>query len=291
MSTVNNMQIQDDEGNVFHPETSIEQIVGENGTQVFPGGKPGNMESSNMAVAFEEAKTRENIKSGEKHRVLFGKIQKFFTDLKAVAFSGKYGDLSERPTLGGAAGYKVADNDTTNNSEFLTTARVAYEHGLEIDALSRDLSSALGYRAVGFDLNTLTTAIVWGEKFTNAPTNGYFMVISAGDHNTSIQLAQSLNNAQEMWHRSCGAGNWNAWTKKNGRSGTIAGAGAYWKDPPAGQYREWATGCVRWDGDNLVVTVEDDYEQGHLKVGTVVGKKGDTPNWGDKAGGLLVLKY
>ena len=140
MSTVNNMQIQDDEGNVFHPETSIEQIVGENGTQVFPGGKPGNMESSNMAVAFEEAKTRENIKSGEKHRVLFGKIQKFFTDLKAVAFSGKYGDLSERPTLGGAAGYKVADNDTTNNSEFLTTARVAYEHGLEIDALSRDFA-------------------------------------------------------------------------------------------------------------------------------------------------------
>lgn len=80
-------------------------------------------------------------------------------------------------------------------------------------------------------------------------------------------------------------------TKKLGRSGTIAGAGAYWKDPPAGQYREWATGCVRWDYDNLVVTVEDDYEQGHLKVGTVVGKKGDTPNWGDKAGGLLVLKY
>lgn len=147
MSTVNNMQIQDDEGNVFHPETSIEQIVGENGTQVFPGGKPGNMESSNMAVAFEEAKTRENIKSGEKHRVLFGKIQKFFTDLKAVAFSGKYGDLSERPTLGGAAGYKVADNDTTNNSEFLTTARVAYEHGLEIDALSRDLKFPDG---VGF---------------------------------------------------------------------------------------------------------------------------------------------
>ena len=139
MSTVNNMQIQDDEGNVFHPETSIEQIVGENGTQVFPGGKPGNMESSDMTTAFTESKMRENIKSGEKHRVLFGKIQKFFTDLKTVAFSGKYGDLSERPTLGGAAGYKVADNDTTNSSEFLSTARVAYEHGKEIDELSSDL--------------------------------------------------------------------------------------------------------------------------------------------------------
>lgn len=140
MSTVNNMQIQDDEGNVFHPETSIEQIVGENGTQVFPGGKPGNMESSDMTTAFTESKMRENIKSGEKHGVLFGKIQKFFTDLKTVAFSGKYGDLSERPTLGGAAGYKVADNDTTNSSEFLPTARVTYEHGQEIDALSRDLT-------------------------------------------------------------------------------------------------------------------------------------------------------
>ena len=39
------------------------------------------------------------------------------------------------------SGYKIADNDTTTNSEFLATARVAYEHGLEIDALSRDLSA------------------------------------------------------------------------------------------------------------------------------------------------------
>lgn len=38
------------------------------------------------------------------------------------------------------SGYKIADNDTTNNSEFLATARVAYEHGQEIDALSRDLN-------------------------------------------------------------------------------------------------------------------------------------------------------
>ena len=186
---------------------------------------------------------------------------------------------------------KAANNCTTTEPGFVLDARQGKTLMDKSNELSRDLNSAFGYRTVGFDLNTLTTAIVWGEKFTNAPTDDYFMVISAGDHNTSIQLAQSLHDAQEMWHRSCGAGNWNGWTKKNGRSGTIAGAGAYWKDPPAGQYREWATGCVRWDEDNLVVTVEDDYEQGHLKVGAVVGKKGDTPNWGDKAGGLLVLKY
>lgn len=242
---------------------------------------------------FVEQKERSNLTAKDKLPVIFGKLSKWYTDLKAVAWSGSYSDLTNKPTIpeGSAANYQVANNDTTEAEGFVADARIVRTHGLEIDGLSRDLNSAFGYRTVGFDLNTLTTAIVWGEKFTNAPTDDYFMVISAGDHNTSIQLAQSLHDAQEMWHRSCGAGNWNGWTKKNGRSGTIAGAGAYWKDPPAGQYREWATGCVRWDEDNLVVTVEDDYEQGHLKVGAVVGKKGDTPNWGDKAGGLLVLKY
>lgn len=42
------------------------------------------------------------------------------------------------------SGYKIADNDTTNNSEFLATARVAYEHGQEIDALSRELGAGDG---------------------------------------------------------------------------------------------------------------------------------------------------
>ena len=96
--------------------------------------------ASDVTVEFEAAESRQPLKSGEKLSVLMGKAHRFFTDLKTVAFSGKYGDLSERPTLGGAAGYKVADNDTTNNSEFLATARVAYEHGLEIDGLSRDLN-------------------------------------------------------------------------------------------------------------------------------------------------------
>ena len=80
-------------------------------------------------------------------------------------------------------------------------------------------------------------------------------------------------------------------TKKLGRSGTIAGVGGYWMDPPAGQNAEWTTGCVRWDGDNLLVTVEDDYAQGHLAVGAKVGSKSRPRQWGDKTGGLITLNY
>jgi hypothetical protein len=79
--------------------------------------------------------------------------------------------------------------------------------------------------------------------------------------------------------------------KKLGRSGTIAGVGGYWIDPPAGQNEAWTTGCVRWNGDDLVVTVEDDYAQGHLTVGAKVGSKSRPSQWGDKTGGLITLKY
>ena len=47
---------------------------------------------------FTEASTRVNIASGETLSTLFGKIKKFFADLKTVAFPGSYTDLSNKPT-------------------------------------------------------------------------------------------------------------------------------------------------------------------------------------------------
>ena len=47
---------------------------------------------------FTEASTRVNITSGETLSTLFGKIKKFFTALKPVAFTGSYTDLSNKPT-------------------------------------------------------------------------------------------------------------------------------------------------------------------------------------------------
>ena len=48
---------------------------------------------------FTEASTRANIASGESFATILGKIKKFFTDLKTVAFSGSYNDLSDKPTI------------------------------------------------------------------------------------------------------------------------------------------------------------------------------------------------
>jgi len=56
-------------------------------------------DGSNVTAAFTASGTRTNISTGEKLFVIFGKIAKWFGDLKAVAFSGSYNDLSDKPTI------------------------------------------------------------------------------------------------------------------------------------------------------------------------------------------------
>ena len=50
-----------------------------------------------LDMIFEEAATRENIASGDKLSVVLGKIKKWYSDLKKVAFTGKFEDLVEKP--------------------------------------------------------------------------------------------------------------------------------------------------------------------------------------------------
>lgn len=67
-------------------------------TNVGLGNVP-NVTTNNQTPTFSQASTRDNLVSGEKLSVLFGKIMKFFADLKTVAFSGAYSDLSGLPTI------------------------------------------------------------------------------------------------------------------------------------------------------------------------------------------------
>ena len=95
--------------------------------------------ASDVTVGFEVAESRQPLKSGEKLSVLMGKVHRFFTDLKTVAFSGKYGDLSERPSLGGASTLGVANNCTTTEAGFALDARQGKTLMDKSNELSRDL--------------------------------------------------------------------------------------------------------------------------------------------------------
>lgn len=81
--------------------------------------------ASDMTAAFTQASTRTNLKTGEKISASFGKIMKWFADLKTVAFSGSYSDLSNKPSIpsGAAASQAVANNCTTTAAGSVLDAR------------------------------------------------------------------------------------------------------------------------------------------------------------------------
>lgn len=77
---------------------------------------------SDSTVTFTETSTRTNILSGETLSVIFGKIKKFFSDLKTVAFTGSYNDLSDTPSLFSGSYNDLTDKPTipTVNNATLT---------------------------------------------------------------------------------------------------------------------------------------------------------------------------
>ena len=80
---------------------------------------------SDETPIFTESTTRTNINSGEKISTLFGKIKKWFTDLKAVAFSGSYNDLSDKPSIPAAVAVKGdSETDYRTGNVNLTKANI-----------------------------------------------------------------------------------------------------------------------------------------------------------------------
>jgi hypothetical protein len=70
-------------------------------------------DASNHTATFTQS-SRTNLTTGEKLSVMFGKIAKWFSDLKTVAFSGSYNDLSNKPTIPAAQ----VNSDWNANSGF-----------------------------------------------------------------------------------------------------------------------------------------------------------------------------
>ena len=69
-------------------------------------------DASDVTSDIQSATIRTNLTTGEKLAVSLGKIKKFFSDLKTVAFTGSYADLTEKPTSMTANG---GNADTVNN--------------------------------------------------------------------------------------------------------------------------------------------------------------------------------
>ena len=75
-------------------------------------------DASNTTNTITAASTRANLTTGEKLSISLGKIAKWFSDLKTVAFTGSYNDLSNKPTsMAANGGNSSTVNGHTVNSD------------------------------------------------------------------------------------------------------------------------------------------------------------------------------
>lgn len=95
------------------------QVTGDKIATITVSGIPQDVFAPNSQT-FTMAVSRANINSGETYSTIFGKIKKWFNDLKTVAFSGSYNDLSDQPNI------PTATSDLNNDSDFVSDA--SYVH-------------------------------------------------------------------------------------------------------------------------------------------------------------------
>lgn len=111
-----------------------------------------NGNASNVTTTFTTAASRTALSSGETLATSLGKVSKYLNDLKTVAFTGSYNDLSNKPTL-----LKSATGTLATTA---TTANVTYT-GTFLSATARDSSTGevvMTEVTVGTNKTTFSTA-------------------------------------------------------------------------------------------------------------------------------------
>lgn len=116
--------------------------------------------NAKISVEFEETANRQQVATGDSLPTLFSKVKKFFSDLKTVAFSGSYNDLSDVPVID--------------------------------DTLSTESTNAIQNKAVAEALQNVDAKTVDTQTLT-APTNAYTPFYPAFvDSNNASATAEAL---------------------------------------------------------------------------------------------------
>ncbi len=120
--------------------------------------KVDGLDISESEINFTDATERVDLITNEKLSVLIGKISKWLKGLKNIAFTGKYEDLSNLPTLGDSASKNTANNLTTETEGSVLDAR----QGMVLQEKITTINNDLGKKVVSIIPNLICGATSGG---------------------------------------------------------------------------------------------------------------------------------
>ncbi len=161
---------------------------------------PAGADASEYIAAFTEASTRANIESGEKLKTLFGKIRKWFADMKTVAFTGAYSDLNGNPTSLPADGGHADTADRATADADGKDIRTTYLPRRDKQTLDTDVNTlwAVGSSVVLSHVNT-------------PRTDTYYLVSTFGTNGSDSAQIAIPRSGGPAYYRGFNANN-NTWT-------------------------------------------------------------------------------
>lgn len=175
-------------------------------------------DGTNIKATFSPASTRTNIATGEALPVILGKVSKFFSDLKAVSFSGSYADLTNKPSI------PTVTNDLTNDLkskydeayEFSkgphapTNAQANVIESIKVNGIAQDPVSKVVNIAVPTTVASLTDAENYAKKSDLANVYKYKGSVATKDELPKSASAGDVYNveADGMNWAYTEAGNW-----------------------------------------------------------------------------------
>lgn len=201
-------------------------------------------DASNTKVSFTQSSGRANLTSGETLKTSFGKLSKWYADLKSVAFSGSYNDLSNKPTAFKNPQSLIIQQNGGNQTEYdgstaLTVNITKTGIGLgnvenkssatiRSELTSSNVTTALGYTPISKNAIRLTSQNLDAYYGTGSMGNMYYAgggsnsvtgkpsgvdnfwmwVVRTGDGVFSQLLTDRNSN---LWVRYHNANFWSAW--------------------------------------------------------------------------------
>ena len=148
-------------------------------------------------VTFTQAAGRANIASGEKLSTILGKVRKFFADLKAVAFTGSYNDLTDRPSIPSSPG----DVGAAAAAHTHSYAGASSPGGALTAGVSRAADTSDAPRKLWFDSPDATVGegkLAYDTDFTFNPANHNLKV---ANFNSNVISQARASYTRNTWYK------------------------------------------------------------------------------------------